>query len=65
MAQIMQLKEENGSLSTQVNTLNIRITSESETYNKRSMFEIEKLKSDLYEQEKKYSLQIESLYQEK
>lgn len=29
------------------------------------MFEIEKLKSELYEQERKYSMQIESLYHEK
>jgi len=29
------------------------------------LFEIEKLKSELYEQERKYSMQIESLYHEK
>lgn len=56
MSQIMILKEENKSLSSQVTTLNIRITSESENINKKMTMEIQMLKHELSEQERKYSI---------
>jgi hypothetical protein len=52
-------------LSITVNSLNIRITSEGEKVNGKMTMEISMLKHELNDKEHKYSIQIESLYQEK